>query len=63
MFNLMMPANAKYFFKFVVAIATFDLIPVDGLMDWVGQYIRASEIINETPQNFVDFDFVNSDPI
>ena len=63
MFDLMMPTNATFFFRFVVAIATFDVIPVDGLMDWIGTYIRASQVANETPKSFVDFDFSDSDPI
>ena len=63
MFDLMMPANAKQFFKVLVTIAVFDVIPTNGLMDWVGKYIRASKITNETPANFVDFEFEDSDPI
>ena len=63
MFDLKMPANAKLFFKILVTIATFDVIPTDAIMDWIGQYIRASHVINETPQNFVEFDYVDSDPI
>ena len=44
MFDLLMPANTKYFFKFVVTIATFDLIPTEGILSWVGSHIRASKV-------------------
>ena len=63
MFDLQMPTNAKEFFKVLVTIAVFDVIPTDGLMEWVGNYIRASKIVNETPKNFIDFEFEDSDPI
>ena len=63
MFDLTMPANAKLFFKILVTIATFDVIPSDAIMDWIGQYIRSSHVINETPQSFVEFNFEDSDPI
>ena len=63
MFDLMMPKNAKEFFKVLVTIAVFDVIPTNGLMDWAGNHIRASKVKNETPENFVDFEFEDSDPI
>ena len=58
-----MPANTKYFFRFIITIATFDLIPTEGILSWAGSHIRASKVLNEMPENFVDFEFEDSDPV
>ena len=53
--NITMPANAKFLFKMLVSIATFDIVPaedlIDGIENWLG-------IVNDDftlTESFADF--------
>ena len=39
MINVLMPANVQMLFIIVVKIATFDILPIDGIMEWFDETI------------------------
>ena len=45
MINVLMPANCQLLFSYVVKIATFDLIPVDGIMEWIDKVVKTENDI------------------
>ena len=40
--NVATPANCQFMFEIIVSIATFDLISVDGIIDWVSKYVDST---------------------
>ena len=50
--NVSMPANCQLLFTIVVKIATFDLIPVDGIMDKLKGVLRTSHDDYRMGDNF-----------
>ena len=63
MFDLMMPANSKEFFKYMVAIATFDLVPTEGVMGMIEVYIKTTRFEGDIKDTFQEFDYATTDPI
>ena len=63
MFDLLMPANAKGFFKHIVAIATFDLVPTEGIMSWIEQFLETTRTEGDINNTFEEFDYATTDPI
>ena len=52
MINVLMPANCQMLFMIVVKIATFDLIPVDGIMEGLDKLIVTKGDAYEMQHNF-----------
>ena len=50
--NVLMPANCQLLFSVLVKIATFDLIPVDGVMDEIDRMMPTEDSHIEIPDNF-----------
>ena len=63
MINVLMPANCQLLFTVVVKIATFDLIPVDGIMELIGRNLHTSQDAYKMPGNFEEFGYETTDPI
>ena len=51
MINVLMPANCQVLFMMIVKVATFDIIPVDGIMAAIDKAIPTEDGY-EMPQNF-----------
>ena len=45
--DLLMPANSYEVFQVFAKIATFDLIPVDGIIDWINNFLQIPEAEEE----------------
>ena len=52
MINVLMPANVQLLFQLVVKIATFDMLPVDGIMEWFDETIQTTSDPYAMPDNF-----------
>ena len=52
MINVLMPANCQLLFTIVVKVATFDMIPVDGLMDKINKFIVTDKDSYKMQNNF-----------
>ena len=57
MINVLMPANCQLLFTIVVKVATFDMIPVDGIMDKINQVIRTKNDEYSMQENFQAFGY------
>ena len=58
-----MPANCQLLFGVLIKIATFDIIPVDGIMDYIDRVIQATYDAESVGENFHEFEYESSDPI
>ena len=58
-----MPANCKEIFKVVVMIATFDMLPIDGIMEMLDLSDYTDTFEKPLPENFSEFGYETSDPI
>ena len=61
--NIMMPSNAQYLFKILVSIATFNILPTEGVIDEIEEWLG---IVNDDfylTESFLDFQFDSSGPI
>ena len=54
--NLLFPANCKTVFSSLINIVTFDLIPVDSIIDPIASIIGTSDD-KEMPDNFREFEY------
>ena len=48
--NVLIPANAKYVFEILIKVATFDLIPVDTIIDRITVVFKSTDEF-EMPEN------------
>ena len=61
--NVLMPANCKDIFRVVVMIATFDMLPIEGIMEWLDLSEFTETYEKPMPDNFKEFGYQHSDPI
>ena len=61
--NVLMPANSQILFSVIVRVATFDLIPVEGIMDWIQEKFQASPDHIEVGDNWKEFEYYSTDPV
>ena len=61
--NVLMPANCQLLFSILIKMATFDVVPVDPIMDFIARYLRVTDDSYLIEQNFKDFGFKTTDPI
>ena len=61
--NVLMPANCQLLFTVVVKIATFDLIPVDGIMEEIKTHIKTAKDSYTMPENLQEFGYESTDPV
>ena len=62
MINVEMPANCQLVFSIFVKIATFDLIPVDGIMNKIDEFLDLEPdiFLNE---NFIELGYDSTNPL
>ena len=60
--DVLIPANAKVVFEILIKIATFDLIPVDSIIEVITGLFESTDDF-EVPENFTEFDYNSTDPI
>ena len=63
MINVVMPANCQMLFSFIVKVATFDLIPVDGIMDSLNKIMPTDTNEYEIQQNWIEFGYESTNPV
>ena len=61
--NVLMPANCHMLFSVFVKIVTFDLIPIDELMERVGEMYETEPEPSKMKFNFINFEYESTDPI
>ena len=62
--NILMPANCQLIFLVVVKIATFDLLPIDGLMDKISEMIDNERVQNpDLNESFYEMGYESTDPV
>ena len=61
--NVLMPANCRLLFSILIKMATFDLLPVDGIMEFIAEILTATDDSSMVEQNFNEFGFDTTDPI
>lgn len=58
----MFPANCKRVFSILIKIVTFDLIPVDPIIDPIASILKTYDDI-DLPDNFTEFEYESTNPI
>ena len=61
--NVTTPANAQIMFVIIVKIATFDLISVDGIIDWMSKYVDSTPDRKPIGAQFKEFGYEQSNPV
>ena len=61
--NVLVPANCQLLFGIMVKIATFDVIPVDGIMEDITRWLGVEDDGYLLSKNFHDFDYNTTNPI
>ena len=63
MINVLMPANVQMLFMIVVKIATFDMLPVGGIMEWFDETIPTTSDPYAMPANFQEFGYETTNTV
>ena len=58
-----MPANCQLLFSVLIKMATFDLVPVDPVMDFIAGHLSVTDDSHRVENNFKEFGFETTDPI
>ena len=61
--NVLMPANCQMLFSIFIKIVTFDLIPIDQLMERVSEMYETEPEPFPIKDNFVHFEYYSTDTI
>ena len=61
--NVTTPANCQIMFTIIVKIATFDMISVDGIIDWVSEYVDSTPDRKPVGSQFHEFGYEQSNPV
>ena len=61
--NVHMPANCQLLYGMLIKMATFDIVPVDGIMDFIASYLTTTDDSSLIEDHFIGFGFETTDPI
>ena len=61
--NLIMPANCQYLFSIIITVATFDLFPMDGILEIIDDILGAIDDEYLMLDNFKEFEYESTNPI
>ena len=61
--NVLMPANCQVLFSMIIKVVTYDIIPVDGVIEWITDLYHTYPDKFEVSENFKRYEYTSLDPI